>query len=226
MNGEDLADYSSEICRADFHDAIATGLSTNCAERAGMRRWRFETSWRRFRWTEGWGLARRNALHAMIEAKKLAYADLVKYIGIEKAETAGATLISKEWRAEGAKRIDLESCELRCRRGRTNRRGKRYDVFERGGPRRKMVSMIQSNYESFGSESSRRALGLRCTSGRAVQHGSVSPNRAGRGGKRPLQHDYSCVLRRRVTRGWRLDHGRVEPVAGPRSNSSRICDSR
>src|SRR3989449_7976407 len=61
-----------------------------------------------------WGFGSANALHAMIEAKKLAYADLVKYIGDpRKQKLPVATLISKEWAAQRAKRIDSNraNCE-------------------------------------------------------------------------------------------------------------------
>src|SRR2546422_8485508 len=44
-----------------------------------------------------WGFGSANALHAMIEAKKLAYADLVKYVGDpRKQKLPVAMMLSKE----------------------------------------------------------------------------------------------------------------------------------
>src|SRR5579859_4748831 len=49
-----------------------------------------------------------DALHVMIEAKKLAYADLVKYVGDPKfSKPPVATLLSKQFAAERAKKIDM-----------------------------------------------------------------------------------------------------------------------
>jgi len=49
-----------------------------------------------------WGFGSTKALHAMIEAKKLAYADLAKYIGDpRKQKLPVATLLSKEWLRKG-----------------------------------------------------------------------------------------------------------------------------
>src|SRR5260370_7166892 len=54
-----------------------------------------------------WGFGSTNALHIMIEAKKLAYADLARYIGDpRKQRLPVATLLSKEWPAHPPNRID------------------------------------------------------------------------------------------------------------------------
>ena len=56
-----------------------------------------------------WGFGSVNALHTMIEAKKLAYADLSKYIGDPRQQKLPvATLLSKEWAEKRAKLIDAE----------------------------------------------------------------------------------------------------------------------
>src|SRR5271165_3625055 len=53
------------------------------------------------------GFGSTKALHAMIEAKKLAYADMAKYVGDPRRQKLPvATLLSKEWAAERAKLID------------------------------------------------------------------------------------------------------------------------
>src|SRR2546422_4740391 len=61
-----------------------------------------------------WSFGSVNALHAMIEAKKLAYADLVKYVGDpRKQKLTVAKMLSKEWAAQRTKLIDPDraNCE-------------------------------------------------------------------------------------------------------------------
>jgi gamma-glutamyltranspeptidase/glutathione hydrolase len=87
----------------------------------------------------------------MIEAKKLAYADLVKYIGDpRKQKLPVAALISKEWAAQRAKRIDSNhaNCDAGAGEIPAGNDTTYLSVVDRDG---NMVSMIQSNYESFGS---------------------------------------------------------------------------
>jgi len=98
-----------------------------------------------------WGFGSTNALHAMIEAKKLAYADLLKYIGDpRKQKLPVATLLSKEWAAERAKQIDADhaNCEAAAGEIPAGNDTTYLSVVDREG---NMVSLIQSNYESFGS---------------------------------------------------------------------------
>jgi gamma-glutamyltranspeptidase/glutathione hydrolase len=93
-----------------------------------------------------------DALHVLIEAKKLAYADMLRYVcdpKFNKIPTAG--LLAKEYARERARLIDL---------------GKASDGFDAGQPpavgtdttylcvvdaEGNMVSYIQSNFSSFGS---------------------------------------------------------------------------
>jgi gamma-glutamyltranspeptidase / glutathione hydrolase len=98
-----------------------------------------------------WGFGSTNALHAMIEAKKLAYADLLKYIGDpRKQKLPVATLLSKEWAAQRVKRIDPDhaNCEVVAGEMPAGNDTTYLTVVDREG---NMVSLIQSNYESFGS---------------------------------------------------------------------------
>jgi gamma-glutamyltranspeptidase / glutathione hydrolase len=98
-----------------------------------------------------WGFGSTKALHAMIEAKKLAYADLAKYIG----EPLGAnlpvtTLLSKPWAAQRAELIhaDAANCEAEAGKMPAGSDTTYLSVVDREG---NMVSLIQSNYRSFGS---------------------------------------------------------------------------
>jgi gamma-glutamyltranspeptidase/glutathione hydrolase len=98
-----------------------------------------------------WSFGSTNALHAMIEAKKLAYADLLKYIGDpRKQKLPVANLLSKEWAAQRAKQIDADhaNCEPAAGEIPAGNDTTYLSVVDREG---NMVSLIQSNYESFGS---------------------------------------------------------------------------
>jgi gamma-glutamyltranspeptidase/glutathione hydrolase len=98
-----------------------------------------------------WGFGSTNALHAMIEAKKLAYSDLLKYIGDpRKQRLPVATLLSKEWAAQRAKQINADhaNCDATAGQIPAGNDTTYLSVVDREG---NMVSLIQSNYESFGS---------------------------------------------------------------------------
>ena len=96
------------------------------------------------------GYGSTKALHAMIEAKKLAYADLKRYIGDPHGQKLPvAELLSKEHAAERAKLIDPDHAN--CEVGGEARVGNDttyLTVVDREG---NMVSLIQSNYSLFGS---------------------------------------------------------------------------
>jgi gamma-glutamyltranspeptidase/glutathione hydrolase len=96
------------------------------------------------------GFGSTNALHAMIEAKKLAYADLKKYIGDPRGQKLPvATLLSKEHAAARAKLIDPDhaNCDASAD-ARVGNDTTFLTVVDRDG---NMVSLIQSNFDLFGS---------------------------------------------------------------------------
>jgi gamma-glutamyltranspeptidase / glutathione hydrolase len=98
-----------------------------------------------------YGLNSVRALHTMIEAKKLAYADLIQYIGDPRFSKLPVTaLISKEYAAQRAKRIDPNKANCSVEAGTLPHGGDTIylSVVDRNG---NMVSLIQSNYEDFGS---------------------------------------------------------------------------
>src|SRR5580700_6540346 len=98
-----------------------------------------------------YGFGSTKSLHAMIEAKKLAYADLVKYIGDPRAQRLPVeTLLSKEHTAERAKLIDPDHANCAVATGTLPGAGDTtyLSVVDRDG---NMVSLIQSNYSAFGS---------------------------------------------------------------------------
>ena len=93
-----------------------------------------------------------DALHLDIEAKKLAYADLVRYVGDPKfSRLPVAELLSKERARERASEIDWAhaSCEAAAGNLPADAGDTTYlTVVDKDGT---MVSLIQSNYDEFGS---------------------------------------------------------------------------
>jgi gamma-glutamyltranspeptidase/glutathione hydrolase len=98
-----------------------------------------------------WGFGSTNALHIMIEAKKLAYADLAQYIGDPRGRKLPvATLLSKQWADQRSKQIDpaRANCTVSAAELSGGSDTTYLSVVDREG---NMVSLIQSNYDAFGS---------------------------------------------------------------------------
>ncbi|MSU59524.1 MAG: gamma-glutamyltransferase [Pedosphaera sp.] len=93
-----------------------------------------------------------DALHVMIEAKKLAYADLLNFVAdphFAKVPVAG--ILSKDYAAQRAKLIEMNKANCRVPHGQPPPMGTDTTylcVVDADG---NMVSYIQSNYNSFGS---------------------------------------------------------------------------
>jgi len=100
---------------------------------------------------KGYEFGTPKALHLMIEAKKLAYADLKRYIGDPHGQKLTVEkLLSKEWAATRAKQIDEQhaNCDVNGGEMTVGNDTTYLTVVDRDG---NMVSLIQSNYSQFGS---------------------------------------------------------------------------
>lgn len=103
-----------------------------------------------------YGFHSSNAMHVMIEAKKLAYADMLRYVGDPKfSQIPVDALLSKPRAAERAKLIDpaKAACQVEPAKlpGITDAQGNDtiyMSVIDQDG---NIVSLIQSNYSGFGS---------------------------------------------------------------------------
>lgn len=97
-----------------------------------------------------------DALHVMIEAKKLAYADMLKYVGDPRFSTMPtAAMLDKARATERARLIDMTKATCNVQPGRlggvTDSQGNDtiyMSVVDKDG---NIVSLIQSNYSGFGS---------------------------------------------------------------------------
>jgi gamma-glutamyltranspeptidase/glutathione hydrolase len=103
-----------------------------------------------------WGFHSPRTLHAMIEAKKLAYADLLRYIGDPRfSRVPVQQLLSKENAAARARLIDPKkaACHVEPSQlpGITASRGSDTIYLTVVDGEGNIVSLIQSNYAGFGS---------------------------------------------------------------------------
>ncbi len=103
-----------------------------------------------------WGFHSTKALHVMIEAKKLAYADMIRYVGDPRLSRLPVeTLISKSHAEERAAHIDMSraACgvEPSHLEGYTNAEGNDTIYMSAIDKDGNIVSLIQSNYSGFGS---------------------------------------------------------------------------
>jgi gamma-glutamyltranspeptidase / glutathione hydrolase len=94
-----------------------------------------------------------DALHAMIEAKKLAYADMHRYVADQKFSRVPVEgMLSKDYAARRAKLIDMKKANCEVPPGEpafpTTGDTTYLTVVDRDG---NMVSLIQSNFAGFGS---------------------------------------------------------------------------
>ncbi|MBI4325516.1 MAG: gamma-glutamyltransferase [Chloroflexi bacterium] len=92
------------------------------------------------------------ALHVMIEAKKLAYADMLRYVADQKfSQVPVKSILSKQYARRRAKLIDLDKANCHVEAGQPFEAGPDTTylcVVDKDG---NMVSYIQSNYYAFGS---------------------------------------------------------------------------
>jgi gamma-glutamyltranspeptidase / glutathione hydrolase len=101
------------------------------------------------------GLNQTRTLHMMIEAKKLAYADLEKYIGDPRNNPtvmkAAMAMLQKPYAAKRAQLIDMDKANCAVEPGTPLAPGGDTIYLSAVDREGNMVSLIQSNYENFGS---------------------------------------------------------------------------
>lgn len=151
MNPEDLARFSSrwvEPISTSYHDwtvyemppngqGIGALIMLNLMERCPLA---------------AYGPGSPNAFHVMIEAKKLAYADVLRYVcdpEINQVPVAG--LLAKQYAQKHAALIDLTKANCSVEPGQPPPGGSDTTYFCVVDAEGNMVSYIQSNYNSFGS---------------------------------------------------------------------------
>jgi len=153
MTAQDLADFSSEWVEpisTTYRDWTVYEMPPNGQGLAALEMLNILETFPLGQ-DKDYGYASAKAFHAMIEAKKLAYADLRKHIGDPRGQKLPvAVLLSKEHAAERAKLIEPNhaNCDVTGGDLRVGNDTTYLTVVDRDG---NMVSLIQSNYDAFGS---------------------------------------------------------------------------
>ncbi|HEV2287662.1 MAG TPA: gamma-glutamyltransferase [Candidatus Acidoferrales bacterium] len=149
MTAEDLADFSAEWVEplsTEYHGWTVYELPPNGQGIAALEMLNMMSQFP----LAQYGHNSVDALHVMIEAKKLAYADLRRYVGDPRfAKIPIAGLLSDEYARERAKLVDMSRANCDVSTGLPPGGDTTYltAVDAQGN----MVSLIQSNYEEFGS---------------------------------------------------------------------------
>jgi gamma-glutamyltranspeptidase/glutathione hydrolase len=152
MTAADLAEYSSEWVEPisiTYRDWTVYEMPPNGTGIAALEMLNIMENFPLGQKDYGFGSPK--ALHAMIEAKKIAYADMARYIGDPRGQKLPVqTLLSKGWAAQRAKLIDSEhaNCAVPAGNLPIGNDTTYLTVVDREG---NMVSLIQSNYSEFGS---------------------------------------------------------------------------
>ena len=216
MTAEDLAGYSSEFVEpisTTYRDWTVYEMPPNGQGLAALEMLNIMETFPMAQF----GFGSTKALHAMIEAKKLAYADLAKYIGDPRGQKLPvATLLSKEWAAQRAKLVDAEhaQCEVSAGELPGGSDTTYLSVVDRDG---NMVSLIQSNYSGFGSGIVAPGTGfvLHNRGGLFSLDGGVAECIGG--AQAAAAHDHSGIRTEGRDAHGVWNHGRLEPVSGARA---------
>jgi gamma-glutamyltranspeptidase / glutathione hydrolase len=152
MTLEDLADYSSEWVEpisTTYHGWTIYEIPPNGQGIAALEMLNIMESFS----LAHFGHNSTDALHAMIEAKKLAYADMYRYVADPKfSQVPVQRMLSKEYAAQRAKLVDMAKANCDVLPGEpdlsTSGDTTYLTVTDSDG---NMVSLIQSNYAEFGS---------------------------------------------------------------------------
>ncbi len=152
MTADDLADYSSEWVEpisTTYHGWTVYEIPPNGQGIAALEMLNIMESFHLAQFGQNLG----DALHVMIEAKKLAYADMHRYVADPKFSTVPVDgMLSKGYAAQRAKLIDMAKANCDVSPGEPGFPTKGDTTYlsavDRDG---NMVSLIQSNYSEFGS---------------------------------------------------------------------------
>jgi gamma-glutamyltranspeptidase/glutathione hydrolase len=154
MTDKDLAEYSSEWVEpisTTYRDWTVYEMPPNGQGIGALEMLNIMETFPLGQKDKDMGFGSTKALHAMIEAKKLAYADVAKYLADPRGQKIPtATMLSKAWAVERAKLIDPDkaACDISAGEIAAGNDTTYLSVVDRDG---NMVSLIQSNYAGFGS---------------------------------------------------------------------------
>src|SRR6185369_12802455 len=151
MTAGDLAQFSSEWVEpisTTYHDWTVYELPPNGQGIAALEMLNLMENFTLAKF----GPDSADALHVMIESKKLAYADLVHYIGDPRSNRLPvASLLAKDYARTRAAGVDMAKANCHVDPGQPPPTGTDTTYLCVVDAEGNMVSYIQSNYLSFGS---------------------------------------------------------------------------
>ncbi|MDE2448989.1 MAG: gamma-glutamyltransferase [Gammaproteobacteria bacterium] len=152
MTAEDLADYSSEWVQPISTTYRGWTVSELPPNGQGIAALMMLNIMERFPLAK-YGHNSADALHVMIEAKKLAYADLLRYVGDPRFSAIPVSaMLSKRYAATRAELIDAARANCNVSPGKlTLATAGDTTYLTAVDSQGNMVSLIQSNYQEFGS---------------------------------------------------------------------------
>jgi gamma-glutamyltranspeptidase / glutathione hydrolase len=162
-----------------------------------------------------------DVLHVEIEAKKLAYADLLRYIGDPKfSKLPVAELLSKQRAQDRAGEIDAQHANCSVAAGKLPARAGDTTYLAAVDREGNMVSLIQSNYDGFGSGIVADGTGFALHNrGALFTLDAASPNVLA-GHKRPLHTIIPAMMEKEGVRiafgimgGWNQSQAHAQFVA-------------
>ena len=165
--------------------------------------------------------------HIMIEAKKLAYADVLRYVCDPKFNRMPvAGMLSKDYARERAKLIDLEKANCNVPAGNPRQSALTRLIFAWSIPTATWFRTSKATYNSFGSGVVPAGAGFALQNRGGLfsldPHQPECPCRA----QTPAAYHHSGVHERRASAHRLRHHGRLEPIPGPRAICFRIVDHK
>jgi gamma-glutamyltranspeptidase/glutathione hydrolase len=167
-----------------------------------------------------WGFHSTRTLHAMIEAKKLAYADLLKYVGDPRfSRIPVGQLISKENAQKRARLIDMKKASCASEPSKVAMGNDTIYLTAVDGEGN-IVSLIQSNYAGFGSGLVPKGMGFMLQNRGALFTLKPGQPNTIAGRKRPLHTIIPAFMQKGETRigfgimgGWNQAQAHAQFVA-------------
>lgn len=151
MTAEDLRDYEPEWVRPISTTYRGWKVYEMPPNSQGMAALEMLNIMDRFP-LDSYGFASAKAFHIKIEAQKLAYTDLRRYVGDPRfARIPVAGIISKQYAAERAAQINMSHANCRAEPGNPARYGSDTMYLAAVDKNGNIVSLIQSLYSGFGS---------------------------------------------------------------------------
>ena len=169
-----------------------------------------------------YGFHSTNALHVMIEAKKLAYADMLRYVGDPRfTRNPVDALLSKPRALDRAKLIDQTkaTCQVEPAKlpGITDAQGNDTIYMSAIDKDGNIVSLIQSNYSGFGSGLVPPGTGFMLQNRGGLFSLDEGPAQHPRAAQAAAAHDHPGVHGEGRSADRLRHHGRMEPGPGARA---------